>query len=467
MSIEDTIIAVSSAATEPRQTARSIVRLSGAGVWQVLEGCVSIAAKPTGNSVLPCRVRVCEGLDIAAVLYGFDAPHSYTGQDMAELHLWAAADIAAALLKTLCGQDAPYRARLARPGEFTQRAYLNGKMDLTQAEAVAQIVSSANTVQLAAAEKLLHGRFAQTLAAVRADILEVLGLLEAGLDFTEEDITFIAVEQATGRIAAQRKRLENLLDGSIQQERMIDLDAVGLAGLPNAGKSSLLNALLGSARSIVSSMEATTRDILTGVLELNTTSCVLFDCAGLGGDTSHRDPIDQQAHWTAVDALQRAAVVVFCIDAAKTDLSAERQVLWRLQKQRLIPIATKADAVEPQALTQFLEKAEPLFDTPMLVTSAHRGQGLAELKSEIEAVLFAGQAGDAYADRLTLNHRHRQRLGEAVAALTSAADELYAGRDEVAAMLLRQTYQTLGGIEHENVSEKILDSIFSRFCIGK
>ena len=459
------IIAVSSAAAEPGQTARSIVRLSGQGVWQALEGVVSIAAQPLANCVVPCRVRICSGLQVEAALYGFCAPHSYTGEEMAELHLWAAADAVEFLLTRLCNEHD--HVRLAKPGEFTQRAYLNGKMDLTQAEAVAQIVSSANTLQLAAAEKLLHGRFSETIAAVAAAIFELLGLLEAGLDFTEEDIAFIAVEQAMGRIAAQRERLQHLLDSSVQLERMIDLDAVGLAGLPNAGKSSLLNALLGTTRSIVSPEEATTRDVLTGVLELTNTSCVLFDCAGLWADASRRDRIDQQAHWAAVDALRRAAAVVFCMDATKTELNAERQILSYIQADCLIPIAAKADAVKPQDLTQFLEKAQPLFDTPILITSARTGQGLAELKGAIEAALIAGRTGDAYADRLTLNQRHRQRLEEAVAALSSAANEIYAGRDEVAAMLLRQAYQTLGGLEHENISEKILDGIFSRFCIGK
>ncbi len=456
------IVAVSSALPSVGQTARSIVRLSGAGLWDVLAGIVTTDRPPQADAVLPCRVQLSRRLEIEGMLYCFFSPRSYTGEDMAELHLWAAPGAVEHLLQRLCE-----RARLAQPGEFTLRAYLNGKMDLTQAEAVAQIVSSANSVQLAAAEKLLHGRFSETIRRVRGDILDLLGLIEAGLDFTEEDIEFIAADQAATRITAQRNRLGELLDGGIRLERMIDLDAVGLAGLPNTGKSSLLNALLGRTRSIVSPIEATTRDILTGVLDLDGIGCVLFDCAGLLPDAPTRSRLDYLAHQTAVDALRQAAVVLFCIDAGKSSFEADRRILSEIQAARLIPVATKADLADEIALRRLTEWGRDFFDAPFSLTSARTGQGLSDLKIRIKNTLITGRSGDEQADRLTLNRRHRQRLEEAVKSLDQAADEIHAGREETAAMLLRQGYETLGGLEHENVSEQILDSIFSRFCIGK
>lgn len=460
--LNDVIVAVSSASVGVRQTARSIVRLSGADVWQAIEGIVEMTAAPRGNTVVPCRVRICPGLMLDAVVYRFRSPHSYTGEDMAEIHLWAAPDAVKTLLDTLCRHT-----RLARPGEFTLRAYLNGKMDLTQAEAVSQIVSSANALQLAAAERLLGGKFSETIAVVRTEILELLSLVEAGLDFTEEDISFIGASEATERIRQQRQRLQEVLEGSVRLERMIDLEAVGLAGLANAGKSSLLNALLGIARSIVSPIEATTRDILTGVLELEGIHCVAFDCAGLLPDEEHRGPVDRMAHQAAVDALGRAAVVLFCTDAGKTSFEADIHILRQIKAETIIPVITKCDLADSDQIEQLSRQVRQCFKTPPIITSARNKQGLTELKSCIKNTLITGQSGTEHSDRLTLNRRHEERLEEAVKTLGQAADETDAGREDVTAMLLRQSYEILGGLERENVSEKILDSIFSRFCIGK
>ena len=460
--LDDVIVAVSSASVGFGQTARSIVRLSGTGLWRVLEGLIVPIPSPEPNTVSPCRLHIAKDILIDAVLYSFCGPHSYTGEDMAELHLWAAPDVVELLLKKLS-----QRARLAGPGEFTLRAYLNGKMDLTQAEAVAQIVSSANTLQLVAAQKLLHGKFAETIDAVRAKIFELLSLIEAKLDFSEEDIEFILAAEAAAQITAQAERLQGLLDGSIRCERIIDLDTVGLAGLPNAGKSSLLNALLGTARSIVSPIEASTRDVLTGILELDGLSCVLFDCAGLKPHPLARDSIEQQADLAAVDALRQAAIALFCIDAQKSSWEVEVQILAQVQAKTIIPVITKADLADAAQIERLSAQWMPHFENPPSITSACTGQGLGELKSRIEKKLLSGRPGTAQTDRLTLNQRHHDRIDEAVKTLRQAADEITAQREEVASMLLRQAYETLGGLEREDTSQKILDSIFSQFCIGK
>lgn len=489
--IENVIVAVSSASVPMHKTVRSIIRLSGAGVWHILEQVVTPLPTLRKNTVTPCRVRVCEGLEMDGVLYAFQSPHSYTGEDMAEIHLWGGADTLEMLLKRICdseqsGSDSSdnpfYIVRPAGPGEFTLRAYLNGKMDLIQAEAVAQIVSSANTMQLSAAEKLLRGRFCETTEKVRREILEILSLIEAGLDFAEEDIAFISLEQAAGRIASQKKILMELLKGSVQLERMIDLDAVGLAGLPNAGKSSLLNALLGSQRSIVSSVEATTRDILTGVLELNGISCVLFDCAGLLPNVSavphasgcnyntlkhKQQTVDELAQRAAVETLQRAELVLFCLDASKSSFETDIEIRSQIITGTIIPVATKTDLADTAAIRRLEHLAESQFDAPLCVSSSKTGQGLTTLKDRIESTLIRGRSGKEHTDRLTLNRRHTERLEDAVKTLSDAANETTAGCEETAAMLLRQCYEALGGLERENVSEKILDSIFSRFCIGK
>jgi len=461
--IDDTIAAVSTAAVPAGAVGRSIIRVSGAQTFEVLSKLVSTPQPPRKNRISLCSVHVDSDLDIDGTLYSFFHPHSYTGEDLAELHLDTCPAVVEAVLERLYQHVRP-----ARPGEFTQRAYLNGKMDLTQAEAVAEIVSAANTTQLAAAEQLLKGRFSDTIAKLREHILDLMALLEAGLDFSEEDIEFITQDQALSRVQAFKETLSGLMNNSIRCERIIDLDAVGLAGLPNAGKSSLLNALLGTQRSIVSDTQATTRDILTGILQLDHLDCVLFDCAGLLNAQQQSTLINQLSHEASLAALNKAAVVLFCVDASKGEIAANIAMRQPITAESVIYIATKIDSVTPDILKQRVSTLNDAFNAEFIATSSTTGTGLENLKSTIRKALLHQRQGDReHQDRLTLNQRHEQTLSDTIKLLAESADEIKANAAEIAAMLLRQAYERLGGLETEAVSETILDSIFSRFCIGK
>lgn len=463
LNVDDTIAAVSTPSVPVGTAGRSIIRISGPDTYSVISDCIMVSSTIEKNVIVPCKVHVDTTFSVDAVLYAFHQPHSYTGQDLAELHLQVCPAVVEAVLQRI------YRhARPAAPGEFTQRAFLNGKLDLTQAEAVAQIVASANSVQLAAAQRLLHGRFSQVIADLRNQLIELLGRLEAGLDFSEEDIEFISSDESLQTIEHIRQSLLELLEGSIRCERMIDLDAVGLAGLPNAGKSSLANALLGQARSIVSETEATTRDVLTGLLKLNTLDCILFDCAGLLPPQKQVTLINRLSHQASLTALNAAVVVVFCVDLTQPDSTAAMQMQNEIADANLIYAATKADLLDDEKTTQRLAVLEKLFNAPFILISSRTGLGLDRIKTRIETELTSLRAGDRdHQDRLTLNQRHEQRLTEAVKMLAESADEIRAGSTEVAAMLLRQGYESLGQLERENISETVLDHIFSRFCIGK
>jgi tRNA modification GTPase len=184
-------------------------------------------------------------------------------------------------------------------------------------------------------------------------------------------------------------------------------------------------------------------------------------------DADARETVDRLAHQAAVDALGQAEAVLFCIDAGKTSFEAELRILSQVQAKTLLPVITKADLADAAAIGRLEAQMKDHFAAPFCITSARTGAGLADVKGRIENALISGRSGDAHADRLTLNRRHQERIEDAVKTLGLAADELQAGREDTASMLLRQSYETLGGLERENVSEKILDSIFSRFCIGK
>lgn len=463
LNIDDTIAALSTPTVPVGTAGRNIIRICGPGTYEAVEKIAALSEPLQKNRIIPCIVHVDDDLDIEAQLYAFFGPHSYTGQDLAELHLNACAAVVEAVLQKLYQYLRP-----AAPGEFTQRAFLNGKLDLTQAEAVAEIVSSANTTQLAAAEKLLHGRFSDTIGQLRHRIIELLGRLEAGLDFTEEDIEFISKEDALKEIRDIHDNLTNLLGSSVRNERIIDMDSVGLAGLPNAGKSSLLNALLGQQRSIVSDTHATTRDILTGMLQLEQIDCVLFDCAGLLSQTQQDTTINRLSHEASMTALNKAAVVLFCIDAAKQNVDAELQMRRQITAQTVLYVITKIDTLSEEKKNTQREQLNKLFNAKFILTSAATGFGLDKLKQYIQTELLRHRAADAeYESRHMINQRHERKLSEAVKFLSESADEIYVDSIEVAAMLLRQAYTALGGLETEDISETILDDIFSRFCIGK
>jgi len=247
------------------------------------------------------------------------------------------------------------------------------------------------------------------------------------------------------------------------------LPAVGIAGAPNAGKSTLLNKLLGTDRSIVSRRRKTTRDVLTGELSLEHCRCVLFDCAGL---LPKADSIlDELAQQAAIEALRNSLVVVFCVDVSKADWAEDLAVRRLIEQKTLISVATKCDLLPEQKLADRLARLNELLSSEFLPISAKTGAGLGLLQAAIDTALVSCQSsiGDRQSSIL-LTARHRQAVAEAIENIGEAVDELRCGNDEVAAMLLRAAYQCICDIHQPvagRLNEQILQQIFSRFCIGK
>jgi tRNA modification GTPase len=357
--------------------------------------------------------------------------------------------------------------RMAGPGEFTARAFMNGKIDLAQAEAVNEIVVSSNEYQLAAAEKLLDGQLGETATKLRDSLIDLLSLIEAGLDFSEEDIEFIARDEAVERLVAIKDHLENLLSGSITCESVIDLPAVGIAGAPNAGKSSLLNRLLGKDRSIVSAEHKTTRDVLTGVCTFAHCRCVLFDCAGLLVDPENI--LDELAQQAAIEALRNSTVVIFCADVSKTGWSQDAAIRKLIEPKALVAVATKCDLLPEQVLPDRLAELNRLFAAEFLPTCAETGGGIGLLRNTVDSKLTE-KFEIPRASVVALTARHRQAVTEAIDHVSESIDELKAGNVELTAMMLRAAHQAISDIElplTTHIDEQILEQIFSRFCIGK
>ena len=446
MNLRDTIVAVSSAPGG----LRSIVRLTGPDVYAVCERVFAPYVPTESGGIQSGSVTLDADLAVDAHLYLFVAPHSYTGEPLAEIHIEAAPVLVEALVEKLLAQS----LRAGGPGEFTARAYLNGKLDLTQAEAVNEIIASSNRFQLDAAERLLHGRLSQAVSAVRGQLLDCLSLIEAGLDFSGEDIVFIGTPEAVERLERIRHDLEALLAGSIRYESLIGLPAVGIAGAPNTGKSSLLNRLLGHERSIVSDQRKTTRDVLSGLWTTEHFQCVLFDCAGL-----LREPdnvLDRLAQQAAIEALRHCQAVIFCVDVTKPDFDEDLEIQALIEAKALLHVATKYDLTETADPTARLRQS---FDVEFLPVSAQSGAGLDALQYAVEGQL-TGALTEEGRDTVALTARHRQAVTDAIENVRQAAIAVGQGDDEIAAAMIRTASQGLADIEAQPIDEQILDRIF-------
>ena len=479
--LSDTIVAVSS----PAAGQRTIVRITGPDTIDTCEQIFSRSIPKETGALIAGSIAIDHELRVDAKLYLFLTPHSYTGDDVAEIHIHTNASVTEALMRDLLGNG----LRMAGPGEFTARAYLNGKIDLAQAEAVNEIVVSSNKFQLDAAEKLLSGRLAETTAKIRSSIMDSLSLIEAGLDFSGEDIEFITRPEAARTLTQIKGQLEQLLSASISYESVIDLPTVGIAGAPNAGKSSLLNKLLGKARSIVSHKRKTTRDVLTGLLTLAHCRCVLFDCAGLTAEPNNI--LDELAQQAAIEALRNSSVVVFCVDISKPYWSEDTAIRKLTGPEVLIPVATKSDLLSEEVVARRLaelnklfapletqrEKSLTGFAAEFLPISVETGTGIELLRDTIDrkildtqySILDTQASGiEHQAMGVALTARHRQAVTEAIENVSESINELKAGNDEVTAMMLRAAYQAISDIESAGrIDDEILERIFSHFCIGK
>ena len=472
--LSDTIAAVSS----PGSGQRVIIRVTGPETISLCRQIFTPTIEKDKAGLVAGSVIIDDELKIDAVLYLFLAPHSYTAETLAEFHLDANKSITEQLLSSLFAKG----LRMAGPGEFTARSYLNGKIDLAQAEAVGEIISSSNKFQLDAAEKLLAGRLTEKTANIQSAIIDCLSLIEAGLDFSQQDIEFISTVQATERLLEIKSKLRQLLADSISYESVIDLPAVGIAGSPNAGKSSLLNKLLGKERSIVSNQRKTTRDVLGGLVTLDKCKCVLFDCAGL--IKKPENILDELAQTAAVETLRNSLVVMFCVDVSKSEWAEDVEIRKLIDAKFLIPIATKTDLITKEELPGKSQKLKDIFGADFLPVSTETGGGMESLcrelddkiieltnaptaKPRVQTSCTPYKTTSVWQNAVALTARHKQVVTEAIDNITEAVDELKTGNDEVTAMLLRAAYQSLANIEHEHVDEKILENIFSNFCIGK
>jgi tRNA modification GTPase len=457
-----------------------IVRLSGAHARRIGETIAGRRLVPRRAHHVQLGDATGEAIDDGIALY-FRAPRSYTGEDVVELQVHGAPVVLARLLRR-CVQ---LGARAARPGEFTERAFRNGKLDLAQAEAVADLIAAGSEAAARAARRSLEGAFSRRIEAVVEQLVGVRVLVEAAFDFPDEDIDVLATPALAAHLASTRAALAALQHDAARGRRLADGLHVVIVGAPNAGKSSLLNALAGSDRAIVTEHAGTTRDLLRETLELEGLQVTLVDTAGL---RAAPDAIEAEGIRRARAELARADLALAVLDAAApaealaADLAALAieladvpQVLWLHNKIDLRAegdvgaTSGNPDGDRTPAPAATHAPAPPPAGGPAtgmhLRLSARTGAGLDALRARLHALAAGEDVGAA--GRFSARARHVDALARADAALAAAAARLDEGAGELAAEELRAAQDALGEITGRLDADALLGRIFATFCIGK
>ena len=458
---QDTIAAI---ATARGRAALAVLRVSGPDAIPIAAACFRgrDLADAASHMAHVGFLLGAEGEEIDQVVVTvFRAPRSATGEDVVEITCHGGDFAPQLILESLLAHG----ARLAAPGEFTQRAFLNGKMDLAQAESVADLIHASSSLAHRVSLAHLQGRYSRRLEELREELLELCAYVELELDFVEEDVAF--ADEA--RLRSLLDRAATLLDGLLGTYGLGTLLREGvrvvIAGRPNAGKSTLLNALVGRDRAIVSPTPGTTRDEIEAEAEIGGLRFRFIDTAGLR-QTS--DLVEQEGVRRARQAADAADALLYVYDLTEGLGEEEVAYLCTLTASNpalpVLLVGNKRDLVEaarPPDLN------DVLFVPLSAEQSQHDPDRLAPLLGELTSRVAAG-LGEADASPVVMNQRHRQHLRQALEAVRAARRALHAGTSgDTLALDLREALHELGAITGQITNEDVLDQIFSRFCIGK
>jgi len=459
MYAEDTIAAI---ATPPGHGGIGIIRMSGS-----LSSTVAMrlftptlpTAEWVSHRLYHGHVRDEDGsvLDEGLAVL-MRRPHSYTGEDVLELHCHGSPVVLQRALAHVLRRG----ARLAEPGEFTRRAFLNGRMDLAQAEAVLDIVRARTASGAAIAARQLTGQLSGHLTAIRAQLVELKALLEAQIDFVEDDVE-VPPEQASSFIELCITDLQCLIETFLHGSLLRDGLRVAIVGKPNVGKSSLLNALLGEERAIVTAIAGTTRDAIEEVADFDGIPVVLTDTAGLR-DTNQAEEIERLGMKRTAAKMAAAQLLLTVVDASSPLDDEDRAVLQAAPSLPRIIVLNKIDL--PRRVAD-AEVNDIVHSQPVVAISAMTHAGLPVLRRAVVALVGAGKSIDPNVPMLT-NVRHRDALEKTRASLVMARDSVAAARPaDLIAVDVQDAIDYLAEVAGTITNEEVLDRIFSQFCIGK
>ena len=454
--LDDTIAAI---ATPLGEGGLAVIRISGKDALPVADRCF-VAGSKKGEKPSQAQTHtihyghiVRSGKNVDEVLVGvMRAPRTFTREDVVEITCHGGLLAAKLVLDTILENG----ARLAQPGEFTKRAFLNGRIDLTQAEAVADLIHARTELALTAANEQLAGKLSQRINHLRDEMMITLAHVEAHIDFPDEDIAPDTKDKLIQRLANAVKFMDELLRTANEGQILRRGIRTAIIGRPNAGKSSLLNQLLGHDRAIVSPIPGTTRDTIEETANIRGLPIVFIDTAGL---REAHDEIEIEGIRRTRATVSKAELVLHVLDASEPLTDTDEAFLSEFVTKKRILIRNKVD------LPQKLEL--PSHYARFVNVSCSTGKGLETLKDEIKEAVWSGEIKTEML-QVMINSRHQEALSRGCAATQRTVDALRMGETlELAAMDLRIAVNAIGEIVGKTTTEDLLDSIFSQFCLGK
>jgi tRNA modification GTPase len=444
----ETIAAV---ATPPGEGGVAIVRIAGDQAVEVVSKIFTGPVHSYKNHTLHFGKVVNPAGDIVdeVLLVVMRAPHSYTGEETVEIHCHGGSLITRHVLQTVLDAG----AKAALPGEFTFKAYMNGKIDLAQAEAVQTVIAAKNDLALKAAESQLQGALSKKVQQFQKELLDITAILEAWVDFPEEGLEFASMEEVIASLTQTKTKMETLSqtfdDGKMLHEGL----TLCLSGAPNVGKSSLMNALLGKDRAIVTEIAGTTRDLLEADVKIGGLHFKLLDTAGI---RAAEEMVEQEGIRRSLKALSEADLILMVLDGARGIQQEDQEILAQVPTDKTVVIWNKVDLLS--------EHKKP---EGAIAISAKEKTGLDTLKAAIEAVVW--KKGMPSKEEVMITHvRHFQALTSAACHITQVIHGLKNDiSPEFLAADMRAALKDLGTIIGQDISEEILSAIFSKFCVGK
>ncbi len=455
---DDTIAAV---ATAMGEGGIGIVRISGENALSILEKVFcSVKNRPTENRKLTYGFVTDnftgEKIDEVMAVY-MKAPHSYTAEDVVEIQchgsIVSLRKILALVLKN--------GARLAEPGEFTKRAFLNGRLDLSQAEAVIDLVRAKSDKTFDVALSQLEGSFSKKIKEIRSDLVDILVNITVNIDYPDEDIEVITYENLISGLGNVKAKVDSLLatadTGRILREGL----NIAIIGKPNVGKSSLMNELLRETRAIVTEIPGTTRDTIEEALTIRNIPVKLTDTAGI----RHTDDvIEKIGIEKSKESFNKADLVIFMVDNSRPLDDEDREIIEYIGDRKVLAVINKTDLENRLDISEIKRK---LPNGIFIETSMAREDGISRIEDEIENLVYGGKVKQNDSMMVT-NVRHKALLEEASSALRDAASMAGAGEAlEFLEIDVNRAYEALGEIIGEAVNEDIINEVFARFCLGK